>query len=292
MTRGVLPDRLEQPVAVLTRLVDPMADQALVEERLESHRGRLLRPPRRAASVQPAREYRETPEDALLLVLEQIVRPGDRRLERPLPFFNVAVAEASRPRRSPRRSRIASVERERTRAAASSIASGSSSTASQIAATCSSELEAWLAAEARSRKRRVRRRQSPSGAPRRYARPEAPGARGWTRRPRAFGQAPMSAPTSAATASTRCSQLSTTRAAASRNVATTESEIDDPGSLAYLKRLGKRRRDSVSSRSGASGIQYTPSGNPSDASAAAWSASRVFPVPPGPVSVTSRASCG
>jgi len=31
----VLPDRLEHPVTILTRLADPMPDQALVEERFE-----------------------------------------------------------------------------------------------------------------------------------------------------------------------------------------------------------------------------------------------------------------
>ena len=47
---------------------------------------------------------------------------------------------------------------------------------------------------------------------------------------------------------------------------------------------------SVESRRGASGTHQIPSGKESDASAAACSASRVFPVPPGPVSVSRRAS--
>ena len=43
------------------------------------------------------------------------------------------------------------------------------------------------------------------------------------------------------------------------------------------------------SRSGASACHVRPSGNSSAASAAAWSARRVLPLPPGPVRVTSRA---
>ena len=56
------------------------------------------------------------------------------------------------------------------------------------------------------------------------------------------------------------------------------------------ERLAGRLEDEPGSRSGASGTQKTPSGKRSDASAAAWSASRVFPVPPGPVSVSKRVS--
>ena len=48
-------------------------------------------------------------------------------------------------------------------------------------------------------------------------------------------------------------------------------------------------RTSSGSRSGASGAQNTPSGKPSDCIRHGLSASRVFPVPPGPVSDTSRA---
>ena len=43
---------------------------------------------------------------------------------------------------------------------------------------------------------------------------------------------------------------------------------------------------SAGSRSAWSGTQKTPSGNSSTASAASWSASRVLPLPPGPVSVS------
>ena len=48
------------------------------------------------------------------------------------------------------------------------------------------------------------------------------------------------------------------------------------------------RSTSAGSRSACSGTQKTPSGNCSTASAASWSARRVLPLPPGPVSVSRR----
>jgi hypothetical protein len=55
-----------------------------------------------------------------------------------------------------------------------------------------------------------------------------------------------------------------------------------------------RRRDLAENESrvaeGREGVQNTPSGNPSEASAAACKARRVFPIPPAPVSETRRAS--
>ena len=87
---GELPDRLEHPVAVMAGLVDPVADEALVEERLEDvevgSRNRYA-----AASVQPpanTERARSTPCSSLA---EKVVRPGDGRLQRPLPLFDVAV---------------------------------------------------------------------------------------------------------------------------------------------------------------------------------------------------------
>ena len=56
------------------------------------------------------------------------------------------------------------------------------------------------------------------------------------------------------------------------------------------ERLPRRLQHEPGSRSGASGTQKTPSGKRSDASAAACNASRVLPVPPGPVSVSRRTS--
>ena len=61
--------------------------------------------------------------------------------------------------------------------------------------------------------------------------------------------------------------------------------------LPPLRHRGRSRaptRSAAPSRSGASGTHQIPSGYAPESSAAAWSASRVFPVPPGPVSVRIR----
>jgi hypothetical protein len=86
--RGELSDRLQHPVAPLT-LLFPMAKQALVEERLErvdvdlAHRlGGLV--------VAAASEDREPAEEPLLLRIEQVVRPLDRRAQRLLARVGVA----------------------------------------------------------------------------------------------------------------------------------------------------------------------------------------------------------
>jgi hypothetical protein len=68
-----------------------MPNQALVEERLERIdvcSGDCFRRCQRAA----AREDGETSEHAPLVVSEELVGPGDRRLERALPLLDVAVA--------------------------------------------------------------------------------------------------------------------------------------------------------------------------------------------------------
>ena len=52
--------------------------------------------------------------------------------------------------------------------------------------------------------------------------------------------------------------------------------------------LAMRGATSIGSRIGSSGTKKTPSGKSSDDRAASWSESRVLPVPPGPVSVSSR----
>ena len=83
--------------------------------------------------------------------------------------------------------------------------------------------------------------------------------------------------------------------------------VDDQESLPVAEALGQRLEraprahldteaaaissgTSSGSRSGARPTKTTPSTNRSVSSCAAWMASRVLPVPPGPVSVTSRES--
>ena len=66
------------------------------------------------------------------------------------------------------------------------------------------------------------------------------------------------------------------------NVRTSESVAVTPGCSRTSSEWANAVSRADASRRGASGIQKTPSGKPSDASAAACSASRVFPEPPGP----------
>ena len=87
---GVLPYGLEHPVAVVSGLVDPVPDQALVEkglERVEVGSGYRLRGRRCAATG----EHRKRTQDTLVVSREEPIRPGDRRVKRPLPLLDVAV---------------------------------------------------------------------------------------------------------------------------------------------------------------------------------------------------------
>ena len=68
------------------------------------------------------------------------------------------------------------------------------------------------------------------------------------------------------------------------------SPISRPACSATPSALAVVAGTTAGSRSAASGTHHNPSGNSSAASATACSASRVFPVPPGPVSVTRRTS--
>ena len=91
LARGVLPNRLEYPVAVVSSLVDPVPDQALVQERLERIKvgsGYGVRGGHRAT----AGEDRKCAKDALFVRVEELIRPRNRRVERPLPLLDVAVA--------------------------------------------------------------------------------------------------------------------------------------------------------------------------------------------------------
>ena len=105
----------------------------------------------------------------------------------------------------------------------------------------------------------------------------------------ACGQARSRASARRAQASRRCSQLSSTSSrrlgrSASVSVATSgrpgSSRTPTAAATAWGTRAGSARAPSSAS--------HTPSGWASRASAATWSARRVLPVPPGPVSVSSR----
>ena len=96
---------------------------------------------------------------------------------------------------------------------------------------------------------------------------------------------------SVATCGSRCSALSiskSTRFAASAS--TSVSSTVTPGRSRTSSAFATASSASAGSRSAASEIHQTPSGRSSATSAAACSASLVFPVPPGPVSVSNRTS--
>ena len=126
-----LADRLEHHEALAAA-----AEQALVDERLEQvevgvadRLGGLRR--------HAAREDGEPAEQLLLLGVEQLLAPRDRRVERALALGQSREREESSGSRWSSRSSSAAGSSTRTRAAASSIASGSRSTRSQIAAASS-----------------------------------------------------------------------------------------------------------------------------------------------------------
>lgn len=82
--RRELPNRLEHPEA----LVAP-ADEALVNERLERVKARVADSLGRRESA-PSDEDREPREDPLLVVVQEVVRPGDRRTQRLLAAVGVS----------------------------------------------------------------------------------------------------------------------------------------------------------------------------------------------------------
>ena len=74
----------------------------------------------------------------------------------------------------------------------------------------------------------------------------------------------------------------------SRSQSASDSSIGRAVLSATPRALAIRGATSMGSRIGSSGTKKMPSGKSSDALAASWSDSRVLPVPPGPVSVSSR----
>ena len=183
----------------------------------------------------------------------------------------------------------------RTRAAASSMASGRPSRRRQICATASPSAPSaenpgrtWAARSANSR---TPASSSSDGTRPRSAHPVPREARGWWPAPtvpaprRAVpGPAPHTVRPHAH--SCRGSRGPLTRQAARGACRSRGGPPPRPA-----RRYGpRRRRPGSPSETGASSTHRTPSRNRSAASAAAWSASRVFPQPPAPVRVTRRAA--
>ena len=201
-------------------------------------------------------------------------------------------------RRCSSRSRSAGNGRCFTRAAASSIASGTPSTRRQISAMAASAdgsvaSRSGRAARARSRKSATDgdpRSSSPAGT--------SSGATAISRSPRRWsverlvtrahmpGHAASNSPRVGA-ASRRCSNVSSTSSTRrSRTCRTSSSRAGPCARSASTDRIRIGTR-SAGSRSAASETNRTPPENREWARALASSASRVFPMPPGPVSVRS-----
>ena len=308
LLRRVLADRVEHPEPGLAEHLGLAHHQGLVDQRGErvedggrGHQfvgahllGHLQRPARRrptAAAAAPAP-----------------ARSAGRGSSRWRPAASAAAARAARspvvssPNRSATRIRICSTDSARTRAAASSIASGMPSSDRQIAATAAA-LAGRQREAGRGRRRpgrrtagppppRTRRRtRRPAAGPARRSRPPPAAARGWWRSAAGPARRPAAAGQSRAQASSRCSQLSSAstsergaqrvgerveraggpsprrRRAADATRATTRSGLDTSASSDVAGAVGEARRPSAAS---------------------ARSARRVLPMPPGPVSVTIR----
>ena len=273
----VLPDRVEHPQATAA----PAADEVLDDERLESVEigvaDRLSRLEREASP-----EDRELPEELLLLRLEQLVAPLDRRAQRSLPGRRVARArrEQRQPPVEAREQLVGIQQRDPCRCELDRERKPVEPPADLTDGSRVVGIPGRPPARARRRGPRHRRRAT--------ARPgtgcsesTCSGSRLVTRTT-VFG-VPARSDEIVGAASTTCSKLSTrtsSRLFATYSIRPSSAPTEAP--IARSTRAG--------SRSACNGTQKTPSGNCSTASAASWSARRVLPLPPGPVSVSRRCS--
>ena len=86
-----LPDRLEHPEALLAVRIGAAAEEALVEQRrqrVEVGAADLLGVLERGAAA----EHREPGEERLLVLVEQVVAPGDRGAQRGMALVGIAAA--------------------------------------------------------------------------------------------------------------------------------------------------------------------------------------------------------
>ena len=193
----------------------------------------------------------------------------------------------SRSSRCDSRSSSCSAEKTAVRAAASSIASGSSSRRAQSSSTDGVVVKVGSTARARARKSSAPSCSERGGTGQVCSPPMRRRSRLVTSRHEPF--VARSAATRSAAGGSRCSTLSrSTSSDFPERWATSVSSSGVPGSSLTASARASEGSRSSGSRSGASGTQKMPSGKDSDASAAACRASRVLPVPPGPVKVRSR----
>ena len=183
----------------------------------------------------------------------------------------------------------------RTRAAASSIASGMPSRRRQISATVAAlssvSRKSGRTRRARSVNNSIASSASDSDGTRQLTSPATPIGSRLVARTVTAGQPPSRPTTSAAHASSRCSQLSSTSSI--RRSPTNRSSVsivERPGwsgrPSARITATGTRSGSVIGARS----TYHTPSPNPPAISVATCTARRVLPTPPAPVSVTSRLS--
>jgi len=194
-----------------------------------------------------------------------------------------------------------------TRTAASSIASGKPSTRAQISATARAfsvvSAKSSLTARARSTNSATAAScASTSTGGRRCRSGSASGATGHSCSPERRSTTrlvtstfnpvhPVNNSAMRGAASTRCSKLSRSSSSClSRKVACTRSISGCPPISLTLNVCAMVATTRSGSLSGASGTKKTPSANISRSTAPACKASRVLPMPPGPVSVSSRTS--
>ena len=199
-----------------------------------------------------------------------------------------------------RRSRSSAGENRRSRAAASSIASGNPSSRAQIspttAAVSSSRPKLGRASRPRSTKSVTAEEAiapaepvgSESGGTGRSCSPRTRSPSRLVTRSASLGHCRTSSAASSAAAIT-CSKLSSTRSSrrGRRCAASASRRSRSPGTARPVV-WAIATRTAIGSRACARSTKKTPSSKCSRASDAAWTASRVLPIPPGPVSVTSR----
>ena len=212
----------------------------------------------------------------------------------------------SRRKRSLRRPSICSGVRTRTRAAASSKASGMPSSRVQTDATAAAlpalNRKVGRAAVARSTNKRTESQSPkasgfwppgggrPSGGRGRTDSPPMPRASRLVASTESLGHDFSSVSVSRATASIRCSQLSRISSSGWERRASKSAVRSRPASSRRLRTPAISCSIRAGSDSSASSTSHVPPGYSSRASAASCKASRVLPVPPVPTSVTIRES--
>ena len=239
---------------------------------------------------------------------EQVVRPVDGGAQRLVPFQRAATAAGGRlelaieapldlDRRHQRGLRRGELDRERdaveARAQAWIAVAFRSSSVSSPPASRAREANSAPASDPSTASASGVGRQRQRRAAGRCARRERRAPRGWWRAPRRPAACAVVSVTNAATAPTRCSQLSST---SSRRLCSRCCCRPDRDRHGRRRRVPQRGRRSASWRSsgsstGASSHSHTPSGCSGSTAAPTWSARRVLPTPPTPTIETRRDSC-